>query len=135
MTHCKSKYGAIAVEAACAASEGVDPIAAWKASAAKIFLDSPSGELKVCPKSAFLGLAESGEIAGVEPGKYTKSIDNRKYAETALTLLRENESWAKSPLKLWLRVMDGSNKKHNCQMDVVIALWSAKKIRWSSYVT
>jgi hypothetical protein len=127
MTYCKSKYGAVAVKAACAASEGVDPIAAWKASAAKIFLGSPSGEHKSCPKSAFLGLAESGEIVGVEPGKYTKSRDNRKYAETALKLLRENESWAKSPQELWLHVMEGSNKKHNSQMDVVIALWSAKK--------
>ena len=128
MTHHKSKYGAVAVEAACAASEGVDPIAAWKASAAKIFLGSPSGEHKGCPRSAFLGLAESGEISGVKPGNYTRSIDNKRYAETALKLLRENESWTKSPLELWLHVMEGQNKKHNSQMDVVIALWHAKKI-------
>ena len=127
MTHSESKYAIVAVEAACAASEGAHPIAAWKASAAKIFVDSPSGERKSCPKSAFLGLAESGQIAGVKQGKYTKSTDNKRYAETALTLLRANESWGKSPLELWLRVMDGSNKKHNSQMDVVIALWRAKK--------
>ncbi|MCK9634944.1 MAG: hypothetical protein M0R41_01520 [Methylobacter tundripaludum] len=127
MTYGKSKYGVVAVEAACFASEGVDPIAAWKASAARMFPDSPSCEHKGCPKSTFLGLAESGEIAGVKSGKYTKSMDNRTYAETALKLLRENESWAQSPRELWLRVIEGSNKKHNSQMDVVIALWRAKK--------
>jgi hypothetical protein len=127
MTNLESKYAKVAIEAACAASDGVHPIAAWKASAAKEFLGSPSSEHKSCPKSAFLGLAESGEIIGIKQGKYTKSTDNKRYAEAALKLLRANESWAKSPLELWLRVMEDSNKKHNNQMDVVIALWRAKK--------
>ena len=69
MNKITSKYGIIAVEAACEASHGVDPLTAWKASAAKIFSDSPSSEHKGCPKSAFLGLAELGEIAGIKPGK------------------------------------------------------------------
>jgi hypothetical protein len=132
MINSKSKYGIVAVEAACAcaASDDVDPLRAWKVAAAKIFSGSPSGEQKSCPKSAFLGLAESGEIAGVKQGQYTKSKDNKRYAETALKLLRSNESLAKNPLELWLSVMEmeGSNKKHNNQMDVVIALWCAKKI-------
>jgi len=42
MNKITSKYGIIAVEAACAASHGVDPLTAWKVSAAKIFADSPS---------------------------------------------------------------------------------------------
>jgi len=75
-----SKYGIIAVEAASAASNGVQPEIAWQLSAAKMFADSPASEHKGCPKSAFLGLAELGEIAGVKPGKYTKSIDNKRYA-------------------------------------------------------
>ena len=73
-----SKYGIIAVEAACAASNGVHPEMAWKASAAKIFPNSPASEHKGCPKSAFLGLAELGEIAGVK----SKSIDNKRYADS-----------------------------------------------------
>ena len=80
MNKVTSKYGIIAVEAANAASNGVQPEIAWKASAAKIFAHSPTSEHKGCPKSAFLGLAELGEIAGVKPGKYTKSIDNKRYA-------------------------------------------------------
>ncbi len=126
MTTPESKYAKVAIEAARAASDGVHPITAWKASAAKVFLSSPSGEHKSCPKSVFLGLAESGEITGIKQGKYTKSTANKKYAETALKLLRADESLAKSPRELWLRVMENSNKKHNNQMDVVIALWHAK---------
>ena len=122
-----SKYGIIAVEAACAASHGVDPLTAWQVSAAKIFSDSPASEHKGCPKSAFLGLAELGEIAGVKPGKYTKSIDNKRYAKDALALLRENDSFSKDPLILWKRVMCGVDKSHNSQMEVVIALWEARK--------
>ena len=123
----KSKYGIIAVEAASAASHGVDPLTAWQVSAAKIFAHSPTSEHKGCPKSAFLGLAELGEIAGVKPGKYTKSIDNKKYAKDALVLFREDDSCSKAPLILWKRVMGGVDKSHNSQMDVVIALWEARK--------
>jgi len=78
MNKITSKYGIIAVEAACAASKGVHPEMAWKASAAKIFPNSPASEHKGCPKSAFLGLAELGEIAGVK----SKSIDNKRYADS-----------------------------------------------------
>ena len=122
-----SKYGIIAVEAACAASHGVETLTAWRASAAKIFADSPASEHKGCPKSAFLGLVELGEIAGVKPGKYTKSIDNKRYAKEALALLREDDSLSKDPIALWKRVMGGVDKSHNSQMDVVIALWEARK--------
>lgn len=127
MNKIQSKYAIIAVEAASASSQGLNPLDAWKVEAAKIFVNSPSSEHKSCPKSVFLGLAELGEIVGVKPGKYTRSIDNKRYAKTALTLLRENESWSKNPLQLWIRVIDGSDKKYNYQMDVVIALWNAKK--------
>ena len=127
MNEITSKYGIIAIEAACAASHDVDPLTAWQVSAAKIFADSPSSEHKGCPKSAFLGLAELGEIAGVNPGKYTKSIDNKRYAKDALALLREDDSLSNDPLGLWRRVMGGVDKSHNCQMDVVFALWEARK--------
>ena len=127
MNKITSKYGIIAVEAACAASHGVDPLTAWKVSAAKIFADSPSSEHKGCPKSAFLGLAELGEIAGVKPGKYTKSIDNKRYAKDALALLREDDSLSIDPSALWTRIMGDVDKSHNSQMDVVIALWEARK--------
>jgi len=63
----------------------------------------------------------------IKPGKYTKSIDNKRYAKDALALLRENDSCSKGPFILWTRVMGGVDKSHNSQMDVVIALWEARK--------
>lgn len=96
-----SKYGLVAVQAAIASSEGMNPIEAWNYSAATI-LDSPSSINKSCPKSTFLGLAELGVILGIKQGEYTKSVENKKYAQLALELLRENNSWANNPLKLWL---------------------------------
>ena len=127
MNKITSKYGIIAVEAACAASKGVHPEIAWQASAAKIFSDSPSSEHKGCPKSAFLGLAELGEIAGVKPGKYTKSIDNKRYAKEALALLREDDSLSDAPSELWKRAIGGVYKSHNSHINVVIALWESRK--------
>ncbi len=101
------------------------PLDAWNYSAATIF-DSPSSISKSCPKSTFLGLAELGVISGIKSGEYTKSVVNKKYAQLALDLLRENNSWANNPSKLWEQIIAGSVKKHNSQMDVVIALWQAK---------
>ena len=120
-----SKYGIVAVQAANAAGNGMHPLDAWNYSSATIF-DSPSSISKNCPKSTFLGLAELGVISGIKPGEYTKSIENKKYAELALKLLRENSSWSDNPSKLWEKIMDGTAKKHNSQMDVVTALWQAK---------
>ena len=79
--------------------------------------------IKVAQNLLFLGLAELGEIADVKPGKYTKSIDNKRYAKEALVLLREDDSLSKDPIALWKRVMGGVDKSHNSQMDVVIPLW------------
>ena len=121
-----SKYGIVALEATSAASKGLHPLDAWNASAVRVFKNNPSCIIKSCPKSTFLGLAQLGVISGIKPGEYTKSIENKKYAESALKLLRENSSWSNNPLKLWERIMNGVEKKHNSQMDVVIALWQAK---------
>ena len=121
-----SKYGIVAVQAASDASKGMHPLDAWKSSAARVFKNNTSCISKSCPKSTFLGLAELGVISGISPGEYTKSVENKKYAESALKLLRENSLWTNNPLRLWEHIMDGTEKKHNSQMDVVIALWQAK---------
>jgi hypothetical protein len=127
MTQDTSKYGQIAVDAALAASVGVSPVAAWDAVAARLFSGSPSAMRKNCPKSAFLGLAEAGQIVGISPGCYTRSKDNKRYAEAALQLLRADPTWAANAGALWIRIMAGTVKQHNSQMDVVIALWRAKR--------
>ena len=121
-----SKYGIVAVQAASDASKGIHPLDAWKFSAARVFKNNPSCISKSCPKSTFLGLAELGVISGISPGEYTKSVVNKKYAELALKLLCEDSSWLNNPSKLWEKIMEGTEKKHNSQMDVVTALWQAK---------
>lgn len=122
-----TKYAQVALNASQQAALGVHPAAAWEAEAAKAFAGKPSAETKNCPKSAFLALAEIGFLTNVKQGKYTKSVDNKRYAQAALTLLQADSSWAAKPKELWSKVAEGSGtKRHNGQMDVVIALWATK---------
>lgn len=114
------------------AAGGTLPAAAWDAAAAALFADSPTGAKKNCPRSAFLSLAGAREIAGIPAGRYTDSSENRLYAETALALIREGNAMALSTAALWNRVMDGTVKRHNSQMDVAIALWRDGRFRDAS---
>ena len=119
-------YARVAVEAALLAVDGVDPIKAWGARAADVFVGRPAAILKGCAKSAFLGLAGAGLIKGVPPGAYSRSVDNRRYAQTAVRLLLEDATWATRPTRLWSTVAEkAGSKRHNGQMDVVLALWQA----------
>ena len=122
-----TKFGLAAVKATELAIRGVEPADAWRSAALVIFPDSRDSQEKGCPKSAFLGLAEAGQIAGIPSGKYTTSIDNKRYALDALRLLQANSTFAKNPDELWRRVLKGDRKKHNDQMYVVIALWNSRK--------
>lgn len=121
-----SGYEKVAVLAAEKAQRGIEPRHAWKTSAHEIYPDDhqkPSRE-KVCPRCAFLGLAEDGLILGVPQGKYTASILNKQYAVAAVGLLQHNPDLASDPEILWLLVMNGEKKKHNEQMNVVTSLWN-----------
>lgn len=103
-----------------------NPIEAWEYAVAEVFPDSESSRAKGCPRSTFLGLCEDGYIIGVEEGSYTRSEKNKSYALKAVSLLNINpELNAKS---LWRLVIDGADKQHNSQMDVVMTLWNAKLI-------
>ncbi|WP_136418594.1 hypothetical protein [Herbaspirillum sp. ST 5-3] len=123
----QTKFGITALRAADLASRGVAPADAWRSAALSIFPDSLANQVKGCPKSAFLGLAEAGHIDGILPGKYTTSVDNKRYAVDALRLLQANPALADKPDELWQRVLKGDHKRHNNQMNVVIALWKARK--------
>lgn len=103
-----------------------DPIESWKNSVDQIF-DSESSKLKACPKNAFLGLCEKGLIKGIKAVSYFKNKKpnlNKKYAITSVNILKENPSLSKK--ELWGKVkrkLALGNKKHNSQIDVVLALW------------
>lgn len=120
-------YGITALKAAAFAVNGMPPVKAWEVAVLETHPHSPSSQVKACPKSAFLGLAGAGAIMGIMPGEYTISVDNKRYAKLALELLRGDGKLADMPRELWRRVLRDDDKRHNGQMDVVVALWKAKK--------
>lgn len=85
---------------------------------------------KGCPRNAFLGLCEAGDILGIPPGRYaTRSRSlNKTYALDAVACLRKSSTPLPRAMSLWQQVV-GSGKKHNEQMNVVLALWEAGLIR------
>jgi hypothetical protein len=88
----------------------------------RLYLSSPTARRKSGPRGAYLGLCEEGLVKGIPPGRYTSSNDNKTYAVRAAALLAEGkQNWSTS--SLWRAVTDDPEKTHNCQMDVVLALW------------
>lgn len=96
-----------------------------KKAAEKVFPDQRSSRDKGCPRCAFLGLAEEGLIVGISSGRYTNSVDNKRYALAAVALLRERPGLCEEPSGMWRCIMckENENKKHTNQMDVVVGLW------------
>lgn len=90
---------------------------------------------RVVRGGAFLGCCEDGLVKGVPSGRYLKSKNkkNKLYAVTAARLLKKRPSFGKLPLiDLWKRVLKKlhiKKKKHNDQMDVVLALFHNKLLR------
>ncbi len=122
------KYGQTAEMAtALLVSNKVDnPKEAWELAVSQVFPDSESSRSKSCPKNSFLGLCEDGYIIGAEAGSYTHSKKNKDYAIKAVKLLNSNPTLNEKDL--WKLVIDGADKQHNSQMDVVITLWNNKLI-------
>jgi len=59
---------------------------------------------------------------------YVKPVSSRQfqakgYALRAFSLLSSDPALAGDRKTLWQKVMDGKVKRHNGQMDVVLALW------------
>ena len=121
-------YSTAAIKAARMVKETkISPIEAWKKAVLKLFPHSKSSQQKRCPKNTFLGLCEEGVIKGVSTGKYTRSDLNKKYGFTAIKILTRKKSKEFTPVNLWkevLKELDADyQKKHNGQMNVVLALW------------
>jgi len=65
-------------------------------------------------------------VKGIAKGKYTRSRDNKAYAEKAIEILRSSPKATYTPNELWAKVKKEffiEKKAHNSQMDVVLALW------------
>ena len=118
-----NKYGQVALLAVGRSLSGSpNPKDHWELSTEVVFPNSPTSQRKSCPKGAFLGLCEAGLVKGISAGNYTKSKDNKRYAITAVELLRVGNA-PPEPRALWDAVMSGERKAHNSQMDIVMALW------------
>ena len=117
------QYGCVAVEAVRCYISGDEstPLGAWEY-ATKHQKLTDSGQKKVCPKDAFLGLCSAGLIKGIPKGDYTDSIENKEYAVKAVACLVSNPGLVEDKNELWVRVIDKPTAK-NGQMDVVLSLW------------
>lgn len=123
----RSSYELAALRAVNLAANGLSPGTAWDIATREV-CHSPSSATKSCPQSTFLGLAETGLIAGVRPGEYIKTKRNKNYAIKAVSLLQQDEGWAERPRKLWQRILNGASVPYSYQMHIVVALWKANKI-------
>lgn len=97
-----------------------DPSDAW-VQAINTMTKSQSVKKKNCPKSAFLALCETGWIHGIPKGSYTGSEKNKKYAISAIEILRKTPT-INNCNDLWEQVVR-ETQVHNSQMDVVLSLW------------
>lgn len=111
-----NKYGIIAVNAARIIIQGSKPYDAWEKASCELFVKGSPSQKKGCPRNAFLGLFDA-----------TNNSKNAFYARKAFAYLEKNES-ALNANQLWQIVLDGEEKKHNSQMNVVLALWNEKLI-------
>jgi len=82
----------------------------------------PGGTDEELSAWSFSGSMRRGMVKGIPAGHYTASKDNKAYAVRAAALLSEGtRSWSTSAL--WQAVSNDPEKKHNSQMDIVLALW------------
>lgn len=121
-----ARHGEVALLATTLVQQGSckSPVEAWKVAARELLAGRPDAQKKPCPKAAFLGLCEEGLVANVARGTYTTSRANKGYALKAIELLRREPTLARQGATvLWERVMAGTMKQPNSQMEVVLALW------------
>lgn len=105
------------------------PEDAWNAAILRQ-TDSEESQIKPCPRHAFLGLCSAGLVRGINPAPEKDEFNrNAEYAVKAVELLRQRPEELNEAKNLWLAVLETLNlrtgKRHNAQMDVVLALWSA----------
>jgi len=103
-------------------SGGVTPGLLWERALEQVYPTSPTARRKGDPRGAFLGLCEEGLVKGIPAGSYGATRDNKGFAVRAARLLIAGaQSWSISTL--WEAAREGSQKVHNGQMDIVMALW------------
>lgn len=134
----QTQYARAALKAYELLKPGCNAEIVWK-EAVKQVTECCSSRKKTCPKEAFLGLYDNGDLK-VKPKKTTKPDckyrdKNKFYAVKAVDLLRGKGSLADDKKALWEEVRKECEKtctdvahNQNEQMDVVIALWEKEYI-------
>jgi Family of unknown function (DUF6979) len=118
-------FGTVAVLATQIATSGnTSPEKAWGLAVAQA-TKSLSMRAKGCPRSAYLGLCESGRVVGIRAGTYASRPggENARYALEAYELLRFDPTL--DAKLLWAKIPARTAVNPNNQMDVVLALWKA----------
>lgn len=119
-----TKYAQAALAAAkLVAERKLTPEAAWDRAAEKVFPTQLAARAKSCPRRAFIALAKSLLVDGIPAPDGATGSKNGTYALEAAQALRQNPELINSKADLWART-SGAGKKHNSQMDVVVALWN-----------
>ena len=128
-----TKIGRIAVEAYKRATAGQAPPEAWREALSAVYSDRQlENQLKhTCPKWAFSGLCQEGELRGIAAGSSPPATDRQsaKFAREALNVLRREPELAEDKAALKRRVfgMRGEEgfRTPNGEVEVVLALWEA----------
>lgn len=76
---------------------------------------------KGCPRLAFIGLCENNLVKDIEVKNSNKESLNKNYAVEAVKVLK-NDKRNYTSKELWEEI-GNKDKKHNSQMNVVLALW------------
>ncbi|MGL5149099.1 MAG: DUF6979 family protein [Clostridium sp.] len=76
---------------------------------------------KVCSRLAFIGLCENNLIKGIEIKNSDKESLNKNCAVKAVKILK-NDNRHYTSKELWEEI-GNKDKKHNSQMNIVLALW------------
>lgn len=131
-----NKYGRAAVRAVelCRTEARMTPPEAWDVATSEMFGAGTPAQCKGCPKSAFLGLCQAGLVVDVPRGDYCRGEKNMGYAVAAAKILGREPALASNLADLWRRSIAGAVKRHNSQMNVVVALWCAGLLRTTERV-
>ena len=96
----------------------------WKDSCEEMELKTSMRD-KICPKNSFLGVLKSGVLDLNIKWKKDELKGNRVYSIEAIKVLRK-EKTNLIARELWEKI-GNKDKRHNGQMDVVLAFWDKVK--------
>lgn len=132
-----TKVERIVLDAHSRAAAGAAPQEAWTAALGAEYSGRQlQNQLRhTCPKWAFSGLCQDGELVGVAAGSAPMAVEREsaRYAREVLTVLRREPALAADKPELKRRVFgqrgEDGYRTPNDEVEVVLALWGSGLIR------